>query len=312
MTEPTEEAIVAKVKELVETVDTETLTIKSFLKLLSAEMGVDLKPRKDFIKQALTDAMAEASDDEEGNEGDDQGESDDDDDDDESESEILLTKKSKRSGGGLAAEKEISESLAAFFGGGDKMARTEVVKRLWEYIRKHNLQNPSNGREILLDGPMKKVFGCDTFTMFTMNKYIGAHIHPFKPVDLSTNSSLGTPTRESRKRKAAAKGSTTPKKRKAGTQPPYQLSDELAAVVGKSIMPRPQVVSEIWTYIKANNLQNPSNKREIICDDALRKVMKKDKVTMFNMNQCITPHLLEKLDKGAYTHEVKDEDDNSE
>ncbi|GKY93211.1 hypothetical protein MPSEU_000288900 [Mayamaea pseudoterrestris] len=301
MTEPSDHEVVIKVKELVKLVDTETLTIKSFIKQLSKEFGVDLKPRKDFIKQALTDALTEDSDDEE---QEDEHQSDGED----SDLELLLKKKPKQGGGGLAAEKEISEPLAAFLGAGNKMARTAIVKKLWEYIKEHNLQNPNNGREILLDAPMKKVFGCDTFTMFTMNKYVGAHIHPFKPVDLSSN----TPTRESRKRKTASATKASPKKRKVGTQPPFLLSDELAAVVGKPIMPRPQVVSEIWVYIKAHNLQNPSNKREIICDDALKKVMKKDKVTMFTMNQFITPHLLEKLDKGAYEHEAKNEVDEDE
>ena len=125
------------------------------------------------------------------------------------------------------------------------MARTEIVKCLWEYIRENNLQNPANKREIILDSEMKKVFGCETFTMFTMNKYVGAHIEPFKPVDLSTNST--TP----KKRK-------TPKEkkpRKAGTQAPYQLSPELVRVTGKQILPRPQVTKALWEYIRANDLQ---------------------------------------------------------
>jgi upstream activation factor subunit UAF30 len=292
MAEPSDDDIAARVKELVKEVDTETLTIKSFIKLLSSEFAMDLKPRKNFIRQALTSALEEASENEE---------DDDDEEEDDSGDELdtSLTKPKKSGGGGFAAKKEISAELAAFLGQGKTMARTEIVKSLWDYIKKHDLKNKNDGREILLDARMKQVFGCDRFTMFTMNKYIGAHIHPFKPVDLTTNT---VSSRESRKRKAASKSSAPPKKRKVGTQPPYQLSDELAAVVGKSIMPRPQVVSGIWMYIKAHNLQNPNNKREIFCDDALRKVMKKDKVTMFNMNQLITPHLLEKLDKSAYDH----------
>ena len=148
---------------------------------------------------------------------------------------------------------------------------------------------------------MKDVFDCDTFTMFTMNKYIGAHVHPFKPVDLTTNS---TP---SKKRKATPKGSSTKKKRKTGTQPPYRLSEELVAVVGKPILPRPQVVKKIWEYIRANELQNPSDKREILCDENLQLVMKKKKVSMFKMNQLITPHLLEKVDRSEYQHDESDD-----
>jgi upstream activation factor subunit UAF30 len=302
--------IQAKVCEMVPQVDIETLTIKSFVQLLSNEFGMDLKAKKGVIRQALTDTLAEADNSDGDNEGNEEEEEDNDDN----------KPKKSHGGGGLAAKKEISTKLADFLGQGTSMARTEIVKRLWEYIREHSLQNPSNGREIILDAKLKQVFGCDRFTMFTMNKYIGAHIHPFKPVDLTTNSSgstsspASTSTRESRKRRAASKApSSTPKKpRKVGTQPPYLLTDELAAIVGKPIMPRPQVVSEIWVYIKAHNLQNPADKREIICDDALRMVMKKDKVTMFNMNQLITPHLLEKLDKDSYQHEVKEEAQDSD
>jgi SWIB/MDM2 domain len=45
------------------------------------------------------------------------------------------------------------------------------------------------------------------------------------------------------------------------------------------------VVSKVWDYIKKNNLQNPSNKREIVADDKLRAVFGKDSVTMFEMNK---------------------------
>jgi upstream activation factor subunit UAF30 len=74
-------------------------------------------------------------------------------------------------------------------------------------------------------------------------------------------------------------------------QKPLQLSKELAAVVGPSPLPRGEVVSKIWEYIRANNLQNPENRREILADSKLRKVFGKDKVTMFEMNKHLTQHL---------------------
>ena len=72
---------------------------------------------------------------------------------------------------------------------------------------------------------------------------------------------------------------------------PLQPSSELAAVVGSSPLPRTEVVSKVWDYIKSNNLQNPENKREILADDKLKKVFGKDKVTMFEMNKYIAAHL---------------------
>jgi chromatin remodeling complex protein RSC6 len=73
---------------------------------------------------------------------------------------------------------------------------------------------------------------------------------------------------------------------------PLQPSNELAAVVGPSPLPRTEVVSKVWEYIKANNLQNPANKREILADDKLRPVFGgKDKVSMFEMNKHFAQHL---------------------
>jgi chromatin remodeling complex protein RSC6 len=73
---------------------------------------------------------------------------------------------------------------------------------------------------------------------------------------------------------------------------PLQPSNELPAVVGSSPLPRTEVVSKVWEYIKANNLQNPENKREILADDKLRAVFGgKDKVSMFEMNKHFAQHL---------------------
>jgi upstream activation factor subunit UAF30 len=73
--------------------------------------------------------------------------------------------------------------------------------------------------------------------------------------------------------------------------------------VGTDILPRPQVVSKIWVYIKANNLQNEKDKREIICDDKLQAIFRKKKISMFKMNAEYGRHLLEKVDRSEYQHE---------
>ena len=77
--------------------------------------------------------------------------------------------------------------------------------------------------------------------------------------------------------KTAKAGPTTTKK-------PLQSSNELAAIVGSSPLPRTEVVSKVWEYIKANNLQNPEDKREILSDEKLQAVFAgKSKVSMFEM-----------------------------
>lgn len=68
-------------------------------------------------------------------------------------------------------------------------------------------------------------------------------------------------------------------------------SAELAAVIGSESVPRTEVTKRLWEYIKAHNLQNPANKRNILCDAKLKAVMGKDEVTMFEMTGLVGKHL---------------------
>jgi len=70
----------------------------------------------------------------------------------------------------------ISTELAAVVGAGP-MPRSEVVKKLWEYIKKNNLQDPANKRNINADEALKKVFGGQaTVNMFEMTKLVSKHL----------------------------------------------------------------------------------------------------------------------------------------
>ena len=95
--------------------------------------------------------------------------------------------------------------------------------------------------------------------------------------------------------KAAPKGKTVQKPKEGGKpnalQQPLQPSPELAAIVGGGTMPRGQVVSKMWDYIKAHKLQDPKDGRKINADDKLKKIFGKDSVTMFEMNKHIAGHL---------------------
>ena len=68
-------------------------------------------------------------------------------------------------------------------------------------------------------------------------------------------------------------------------------SPELAVIVGSQPLPRTEVTKRMWDYIKARNLQNPANKRNILCDAKLKAVMGKDEVTMFEMTGLVGRHL---------------------
>ena len=60
--------------------------------------------------------------------------------------------------------------------GAKALPRTEVVKKLWAYIKKHKLQNPKNKRNILADAKLKPVFGKKEVTMFEMTKLVSKHL----------------------------------------------------------------------------------------------------------------------------------------
>ncbi|KAK8109277.1 hypothetical protein PG984_015078 [Apiospora sp. TS-2023a] len=83
-----------------------------------------------------------------------------------------------------------------------------------------------------------------------------------------------------------------PRKAGGGFQKPFNLSAPLAEVCGgESRLPRPQVVKKLWEHIKANELQDPSDKRQILCDEKMYAVFKQAKVDMFQMNKLVGNHL---------------------
>jgi len=60
--------------------------------------------------------------------------------------------------------------------GSEPISRGEVVSKMWDYIKKNNLQNPENKREILADDKLQPIFGKDKVTMFEMNKHLARHL----------------------------------------------------------------------------------------------------------------------------------------
>ena len=79
----------------------------------------------------------------------------------------------------------------------------------------------------------------------------------------------------------AADKAEKPKKPRAAAAGTLRPSAALAAVIGEELTSRPQAVKKIWDYIKANNLQDPKDKRTIIADAKLRPILGQDSVNMF-------------------------------
>ena len=90
------------------------------------------------------------------------------------------------------------------------------------------------------------------------------------------------------KKKAASKK----RKPNEAFMKPMQISEELAKVVGSKPLPRTEVTKKIWKYIKKNDLQDPTNRRNINADANRKAVFGgKRKVPMFEMTKLVSNHL---------------------
>ena len=100
------------------------------------------------------------------------------------------------------------------------------------------------------------------------------------------------PMKKAATRRTKAKKSGAKRKPNAAFMKPMTPSSTLAAVIGSSPMPRTEVTSKLWGYIKKNNLQDKTNRRMINADDKLRDVFGgKKQVSMFEMTKLVSKHL---------------------
>lgn len=93
---------------------------------------------------------------------------------------------------------------------------------------------------------------------------------------------------------------------------PMILSPVLGSLLGEKELSRPQVVKQLWVYIKEHGLQDPGDRRYIQCDDKLRGVFQVDRIHMMTMNKALTPHLFKSEDilpqRKGVDERVKSED----
>lgn len=94
-------------------------------------------------------------------------------------------------------------------------------------------------------------------------------------------------------KKATTETAAPAKKRtpNAAFMKPLTPSPALAAVVGAAPLPRTEIISKLWVYIKAHKLQDAANKRMINADAKLKEVFGKPQVSMFEMAGLIGKHV---------------------
>ncbi|CAO2162843.1 unnamed protein product [Urochloa humidicola] len=200
--------------------------------------------------------------------------------------------KRKGGSGGLNKVCGVSPELQAIVGE-PAMARTEIVRQLWAYIRKNNLQDPNNKRKIICNDELRLVFETDSTDMFKMNKLLSKHIRPLE----TTNDSK----RDSKKLKPEGGEPISPVSPVATdvNQLPFVISDALATFLGtgEREMPHSDAVKRVWDHIKSNNLEDPENPTVILCDSKLKELFGCESLTAHGVSELVSDHLFKQPTK---------------
>jgi chromatin remodeling complex protein RSC6 len=88
---------------------------------------------------------------------------------------VATTKSARKPNAAFMKPLTPSSTLAAIIGS-DAIPRTEVTKKIWEYIKKHDLQDPKNRRNINADDKLRPLFGKDQVSMFELTKLVSSHL----------------------------------------------------------------------------------------------------------------------------------------
>ncbi|XP_062102113.1 upstream activation factor subunit spp27-like [Humulus lupulus] len=322
-----ESELIERLQEFLRNSDLNTTTTAIVRRKLQEDFGVDLSDKKAFIREQVDsflqselekaqrqeevevghlddDRSAEIKS-EEGDGSDSMTEEPEDDEDEPVEqsrstkvkrgSKKLPNDKKKR-GGGFSKICGLSPQLQKFMGVSE-MARTEVVKQMWTYIRDKNLQDPNDRRNIICDEPLRDLFGVDSINMFQMNKALSKHIWSLdSDNNVKPNQSEETEKKRKQEREESDEPKPKEKKQKGGNSgflAPLQLSDALVNFLGtgESALSRSEVIKRMWNYIKQNNLQDPSDKRRIISDQKLKELFDVDSFIGFTVSKLLAAHL---------------------
>ncbi|KAJ0454606.1 putative transcription regulator SWI/SNF-BAF60b family [Helianthus annuus] len=294
-----------RLQQILTTADLTITTTASIRRQLEHEFGIDLTDKKAFIREQIDIYIQNQQPNE--NEEEEPEEVEEDEVEEDSNGKSGSSRKSKKGnkevkkkGGGFTKLCTLSPQLQKFTGV-PELARTEVVKQLWSYIREHDLQDPANRRNIRCDGRLQELFGVDTIDMFQMNKALAKHIWPLN----SDGAPVSAEPKEKKPKKEREEDSDEPKRKEkrqkgsgggggSGIMAPIPLSVALVKFLGtgENALARSDVVKRIWDYIKQNNLQDPSDKRRILCDDKLKELFEVDTFNGFTVSKLLSTHFI--------------------
>ncbi|KAL7143114.1 hypothetical protein ABFS83_08G169100 [Erythranthe nasuta] len=194
-------------------------------------------------------------------------------------------RKKRRGGpGGLNKLCGVSPELQAIVGH-PTLPRTEIVKQLWIYIRKNNLQDPNNKRKIICNDELRLVFETDCTDMFKMNKLLAKHIIALEP------------TKERPKSTKKLKADAESGSKSEEPVPIVVISEELASFLeaDEREMSQAEVLRQMWEYIKVHQLEDPLNSTTILCDTKLQELLGCESVPALGIPEMLAQrHLFKK------------------
>ncbi|KAK8606821.1 hypothetical protein V6N13_052577 [Hibiscus sabdariffa] len=311
-----ESELIARLREFLEESDLNTTTTAIVRRRLEEDFGIDLSEKKKFIREQvdlyLQNQFENAEGEEQELEEDDQSEkikseeTDGSDSNEEAESKKARNKRApvkkrskrvnnevKKRGGGFNKVCNLSPQLQELVGV-PSLARTEVVKQLWAYIREKKLQDPDNKKNIICDESLHALFGVHSIDMFQMNKALSKHILPSDSDEVVSAKSTEKEKPHKHEREEDPDEPQGKEKRQKGFLAPLQLSDALVKFLGtgENELTRAVVIKRMWDYIKENNLQDPSDKRKVICDEKLKELFDVETFHGFTVTKLLTAHFL--------------------
>lgn len=191
------------------------------------------------------------------------------------------TRAKRRGGaGGLNKVCGVSPELQAVVGE-PALPRTEIVRQLWAYIKKNNLQDPGNKKKIICDDALRLVFETDCTDMFKMNQLLAKHIIP-----------LG-PTKESQAKRVKVDAEIKTESAKPASST-VVISEALAKFLGTEgrEMQQSEAIKLVWEYIKLHHLEDPLNAMVISCDAKLQELLGCESISALGIPEMLARHHL--------------------
>ncbi|KAL9241550.1 hypothetical protein vseg_015652 [Gypsophila vaccaria] len=201
----------------------------------------------------------------------------------------------------------LSPELQKFLGV-PHMTRTEIVRELWNYVKKKKLQDPNDGKNIICDETLRGLFEVDIINILQINKALAKHIWPQakrrkgdklrKQEKEEEVKSLSKEKPRKQERGEDLCGEETKEKRQkknlSGFLAPLPLSDTLIRFLGtgETALTRADSIKRVWDYIKLKQLQDPSDRKTIICDEKLKELFNLDTFHGFSVSKLLSPHFV--------------------